>query len=265
MFGPTPKYERVEAYIRPDDRLISIAGPCSIESREQIDAVIPVLIRNGVRFMRGGVFRAGTYPPDNFGLIDEELIEYFSLRANDSGMECVLEVLDYSEPVFNVYADLADVLQIGARQMQNYTLLKKVAEVGKPVFLKRNMGATLNEWLGAAEYLLKYGCNDLTLIERGSSTFHQHVRWDLSISMIPSAKAITDIPVVVDASHGTGRRELVAPMTLAGIAAGADGFLVEVHPEPDMSLSDAQQALGFAEFTALVDDVKKMRRIYKDD
>ena len=139
-----------------------------------------------------------------------------------------MECLDYSPTSLHIFDKYADCLQIGARQMQNYTLLKKVAELGKQTFLKRSTGSTLDEWLGAAEYLLKFGAGcEPVLIERGSSGFANHVRWDLSISIIPSVKLITKIPVIVDASHGTGNKDLVSAMTLAGVAAGADGFLCE--------------------------------------
>jgi 3-deoxy-7-phosphoheptulonate synthase len=150
--------------------------------------------------------------------------------------------------------------------MQNYTLLRKVASLGKPVFLKRNPGSTLDEWLGSAEHILtaqaEAGVNaEVYLIERGSSTNLNHVRWDLSISMIPAIKEITQLPVIVDGSHGTGRNDLVFPMTMAGVAAGAAGCLVEVHPNPRQSLSDADQAIGFKEYEYLMKKVNEIKGV----
>lgn len=145
--------------------------------------------------------------------------------------------------------------------MQNYSLIRKLAKLGKPIFLKRSPGATIDEWLGAAEHILTEGNGRPILIERGSATNANHVRWDLSISMIPAVKALTQIPIVVDAAHGTGRRDLVEPMTLAGVAAGADGCLVEVHPTPEKSLSDADQAITPDAFDSLMTKVKKIRGV----
>lgn len=255
-WGPDPKYPLVREYKRLfDHKLITVAGPCSVESSDQIQSIANVLGKCGIRYLRGGVFRAGTYPGNNFGLVNEGLIRSFSDAAKLNSMDCVIEVLDYREPTFGIVLKYADVIQIGARHMQDYSLLHYVGQTGKPVFLKRNMGSTLDEFLGAAEHLLASGTKELVLIERGSSTFHNHVRWDLSISMIPAVKSITNIPIIVDASHGTGRRDFVKPMTMAGIAAGADGFLIETHADPKNSLSDADQAYPIYQFLPLVRSV----------
>lgn len=260
IWGPEPKYSLVEKYqrIKPNE-LITVAGPCSIEDEDQIIVTAAFLGSFGIKFMRGGIYRAGTYPGDNFGFIYKALIRSFKNHANNNNMGCVLEVLDYSPAGFDIYKKYADVFQIGARQMQNYKMLQIVAKDGRPVFLKRNMGSNLHEFLGAAEYLLKNGTKDLTLIERGSSTFMDHVRWDLSISIIPVLHKITNIPIIVDASHGTGRSDLVAPMTYAGIAAGADGYLIEVHPSPELSISDRDQALSFKEFEEINRNINKLK------
>jgi 3-deoxy-7-phosphoheptulonate synthase len=236
-----------------------IAGPCSVESVEQIERVAEFLVGHGVTHLRGGLFRAGTYPGKNFGLVDPTLIRAFAKAARSRGFKPVIEVLDYTDRALDRVAPYADVFQVGCRQMQNYTLLRKLGRYRKPVFLKRHPGATIDEWLGAAEHLLVGGVEELALIERGSSTQATHVRWDLSISMIPAVKALTQIPVICDASHGTGRRDLVAPMARAGVAAGADGILVEVHPKPEKSLSDADQALPLLEFTSLMEQVAAIR------
>jgi 3-deoxy-7-phosphoheptulonate synthase len=174
-------------------------------------------------------------------------------------MFCVIEVLDYTEESLDMVSFYADCFQVGARQMQNYSLLKKLGKSKKTVFLKRNPGATLDEWLGSAEHLLSAGECYPVLIERGSATNANHVRWDLSISMIPAVKAISDIPIIVDGSHGTGRRDLVTPMSLAGVAAGADGMLVEVHTDPENSLSVKEQAIDPVTYQNLITKVRSLR------
>lgn len=260
-WGPTPKYDRAREYVRLKGGLIAIAGPCSVESKEQIELIAESVARSGATHLRGGLFRAGTYPGDNFGPVSTDLFEAFARAGRSRGLKTIIEVLDYSPTQIQFVSDYADCFQIGCRQMQNYTLLKKVAEYGKQTFLKRHPGTTLDEWLGAAEYLLK-ACPicEPVLIERGSVSHVNHVRWDLSISMIPAIKALTNIPIVVDASHGTGRRDLVEPMTLAGIAAGADGCLVEVHDQPAQSLSDADQAINPAAYDRIMKRVHSVRR-----
>lgn len=258
-WGPSPSFPLVQKYTRKTNDFVIIAGPCSVESAEQINMVAGFVAKNGATHLRGGVFRAGTYPGKNFGWVDERLIETYHCAAKVNGLKNIIEVLDYRD--INFISKYADCFQIGCRQMQNYTLLKEVGSAGKPVFLKRNPGATMNEWLGSAEYILKAGCEDLYLIERGSSSHLNHVRWDLSISIIPAIKQITNIPVIVDGSHGTGRRDLVAPMTLAGIAAGASGVLLETHPEPFKSLSDADQAISFSDFMLLSKKITSLRGV----
>lgn len=259
IWGPTPNYPFVEAY-KNNDAFYSIAGPCSVESEEQVNKVASEIGKCGIKYMRGGIFRAGTYPGDFFGFIDEELIDCFSSVAHDHLLGVVLEVLDSTDDGLEIYQRYADVLQIGARQMQNYNLLKIVAGLEKPVFLKRNMGANMNEWLGAAEYLLKNGAEEVALIERGSSTFMNHVRWDLSISIIPAIKKITQMPVIIDASHGTGRRDLVEPMLYAGIAAGAQGFLLETHPNPEKSISDSDQAVPLEDVPTIFANIIQLKQ-----
>lgn len=262
-WGPKPNYPLVQEYRPPkDQKFILIAGPCSVESAEQIEEVARYVSARGATHLRGGVFRAGTYPGDNFGLVDEKLLEAYANAAKKNGLKNIIEVLDYSPGALEIVNRYADCLQIGCRQMQNYSLLRKVAAYGKQTFLKRHPGATIDEWLGAAEHLLRGGsfC-DPVLIERGSSSHSNHVRWDLSISMIPAVQQLTQIPILVDGSHGTGRRDLVSAMTLAGVAAGADGCLIETHPNPSQSLSDADQALGLEEFSALVTKINLVRDV----
>lgn len=265
-FGPTVKYPRVEKYVPPADSdgdLISVAGPCSVETPEQIHEIAQFLSQFGVKYLRGGVFRAGTYPGNHFGWVGEPLMAEFSRAARENGMKTIIEVLDYHPETMRIIAKYADAYQVGARQMQNYTLLRILGASKRTVFLKRHPGSTLDEWLGAAEHLLTGGNCDPVLIERGSASHLNHVRWDLSISMIPAVQHITRIPIIVDASHGTGRRDLVVPMTLAGIAAGANGFLVETHTDPEKSISDAQQALPLSDFTDLFSKICLVRAARK--
>lgn len=258
-WGPVPSYPLVESYESKSKPFVVIAGPCSVENSEMIHVMAEKVSKLGATHLRGGVFRAGTYPGASFGYRDEALLNSYHVAAKLNGLENIIEVLDYSEGAVDFVARYCTAFQVGARQMQNYTLLRLLGAYGKPVFLKRHPGATLDEWLGAAEHLLTGGVTEIYLIERGSSTNANHVRWDLSLSMIPAIKALSKIPVIVDASHGTGRRDLVSPMTLAGVAAGAGGVLVEVHESPDKSLSDPDQAITPNEFQELMNKVKLVK------
>jgi 3-deoxy-7-phosphoheptulonate synthase len=261
VFGPTPKYPKVLAYPKGSDELITLAGPCSIESAEQVDKVIAELKKCPPTYMRGGVFRAGTYPSDNFGL-KVDLLEMWSRKAKSAGLKIIVECLDVRQlATINLYAD---AIQIGARAMQNYALLIEVAKLDKPVFLKRHHGATIDEVLGACEYLCRGVCRP-HIIERGSVSYLNHVRWELSVSMIAAIKRITNVPVLVDASHGTGRADLVQSLTLGGIAAGADGFLLEVHPDPVNSMSDSEQALPLEKYQEINIKATQIKEMLNDN
>ena len=259
-WGPTPKYPKVVDYIPPDFNFICIAGPCSVESEDQIKRLAEFVAKQGATHLRGGVFRAGTYPGENFGLVGDDLIEAFAHAGRSNGLKTIIEVLDYRPEAMHRIAPFADCYQVGARQMQNYTLLRELGATEKQIFLKRNPGATIDEWLGAAEHLLTGGPCQPVLIERGSGTNSGHVRWDLSISMIPAVGAISKIPVVCDPSHVTCRRYLVEPLALAGVAAGAAGLLIEVHPIPEESFSDADQAITPTDFKNLMRKVRRIRK-----
>ena len=262
VWGPIPNYPNVLNYANEEKAtdLIIIAGPCSIESEEQLDKIARSLIKARITFIRGGVFRAGTYPPKEFGF-NANLLKIFYRISKSHGLKNIVEVINLKDVE---YIDrYADAFQVGARHMQDYALLDLLSQSSKPVTLKRNMGSTLDEFLGAAEYLARGRCKPI-LIERGSSTYMNHVRWDLSISLIAAVKKMTSIPIIVDASHGTGRRDIVKPMTLAGISAGADGFLCEVHYDPDNSLSDSEQAYPLENFCDLCENSRSIKRfIYK--
>lgn len=261
VWGPTPNYPLVRAYEPPKNKFIVIAGSCSVEGVEQIHQISDFVGRYGATHLRGGVFRAGTYPGKSFGLVDQDLIKHYFGAAKFAKLDNIIEVLDYTQEALDRVAPLCDCFQIGARQMQNYTLLRTLGAYDKPIFLKRHPGSTLDEWLGAAEHLLAGGAKEIYLIERGSSTHMNHVRHDLSLSLIGAVKALTKIPVIVDASHGTGRADLVESMTLAGVAAGAGGVLIEVHAEPAKSMSDADQALDPETFKKLMKKIKQIREV----
>jgi 3-deoxy-7-phosphoheptulonate synthase len=257
QWGPVPKIDRVKEYVNPLKKFTIIAGPCSVENETQIWSVAKI-VSKFANHLRGGVFRAGTYPGQNFGWVSRELLTSYRKASKHYKIRNIIEVLDYRDLDF--LHDFADCYQVGCRQMQNYTLLRLLGQTNKAVFLKRHPGATIDEFLGAAEHLLAGGVRELYLIERGSATNATHCRWDLSVSMIPAVKSMTNIPIIVDASHGTGRRDLVGPMTLAGVAAGADGLLVETHPDPKNSLSDHDQAISFKQFEDLMFRVEYLRK-----
>lgn len=259
-WGPAPKYPKVKSYLRPCQEFIVIAGPCSVENPEQIKTIAKIVAADGATHLRGGLYRAGTYPGENFGLVGRELLQAFRDAASENGLRSIIEVLDVR--ILPEILPYADCLQVGCRQMQNYSLLRAVGATGKQVFLKRHPGSTIDEWLGSAEHLLTGGVCEPVLIERGSSTHMNHVRWDLSISAIAAVQELTDIPVICDASHGTGRRDLVKPMALAGVAAGADGLLLEVHTDPEKSLSDADQAIHPKAFKDIMNSVHTIREAF---
>lgn len=263
IWGPSPNYPLVKSYKNNNKDFVIISGPCSVESEDQIERMAKIVKARGATHLRGGVFRAGTYPGENFGWVDESIIKSFRQAAKKYGLKNIIEVLDYSDSSFDLIAENCDVFQIGARSQQNYSLLRKIGKYNKPVFLKRNMGSTIDELLGSAEHLLCGGVKELYLIERGGASIHNHVRWDLSISIIPAIKSICEIPVIIDASHGTGRSDLVEPMTLAGVAAGASGMLVEVHEDPLSSLSDKEQAITPDAFSEIMHKVQKLREALK--
>jgi 3-deoxy-7-phosphoheptulonate synthase len=233
--------------------LVVMAGPCSVESREQILEAAHAVKAAGATFLRGGAFKPRTSPYEFQGLAEEGL-GLLSLAREQTGLKIVTEVMDVE--TLPMVAEHADVLQIGARNMQNFSLLKQLGAVRKPVLLKRGPSATLKEWLMAAEYILSRGNYQVALCERGIRTFETMTRNTLDLNAVPVLKALTHLPVLVDPSHGIGLRAHVAAMARAGVAAGADGLIVEVHPRPDKALSDGQQSLTPAEFEGLMGQVR---------
>jgi 3-deoxy-7-phosphoheptulonate synthase len=232
-----------------DDQVVIMAGPCSVESREQLFAVAETVSRSGAKFLRGGAFKPRSSPYSFQGL-GEEALKLLREAANKFGMLVVTEVMEISQiPIMLPYVDL---LQVGARNMQNFNLLRELGKVRKPVLLKRGIAATIEELLLSAEYLLAGGNYDVILCERGIRTFETYTRNTLDISAIPIVKKLSHLPILADPSHGTGRRDKVAPMGRAAIAAGADGLLIEVHNCPDKALSDGAQSLYPEQFAELM-------------
>jgi 3-deoxy-7-phosphoheptulonate synthase len=232
--------------------LAIIAGPCAIESREQAFAAAERVRRAGARLFRGGAFKPRTSPYSFQGL-GKEGLEILAEVRREFGLLIVTETIDPEN--CDLVEEYADVLQVGARNMQNFSLLKRVGRSSRPVLLKRGMSATLEEFLMAAEYILSEGNYNVILCERGVRTFADHTRNTLDLSLIPAVKRLSHLPIIVDPSHGTGKRDKVTPLARAAIAVGADGLIVEVHPEPDRALSDGFQSLFPDEFDALMEQV----------
>ncbi len=232
--------------------LAIIAGPCAVESREQAFAAAKSVRSAGARLFRAGAFKPRTSPYAFQGL-GKEGLEILAEVRRQFGLMIVTETIDPEN--CDLVEEYADVLQVGARNMQNFSLLKRVGRASKPVLLKRGMSATLEEYLMAAEYILSEGNYNVILCERGVRTFADHSRNTLDLSVIPAAKRLSHLPIIVDPSHGTGRRDRVTPLARAAVAVGADGLMVEVHPQPDRALSDGYQSLDPQQFAALMDEV----------
>lgn len=240
------------------DELAIIAGPCAIESRNQAFAVAEIVRRSGARFFRGGAFKPRTSPYAFQGLGEEGLRILAEIREA-YGLKIVTEALD--ESGVDLVERYADVIQIGARSMQNFTLLRRVGRSSLPVLLKRGLSATLDEWLLAAEYIMAEGNYQVVLCERGIRTFAQHTRNTLDLAAIPAVRRISHLPVIVDPSHGTGKNFMVTPLARAGVAVGADGLIVEVHDQPDQALSDGAQALTLQQYEQLVSEVRAIHEV----
>jgi len=234
-----------------------MAGPCSVESAEQVLAAARPVKAAGATFLRGGAFKPRTSPYSFQGL-GEEGLGYLASARESTGLPIITEVLDPRD--LDLVARHADILQIGARNMQNFKLLTEVGKLNKPVLLKRGMSATVEEFLLSAEYIAVEGNRKIILCERGIRTFETGTRNTLDLSAVPLLKQLCHLPVFVDPSHGTGRWDLVAPMALAGIAAGADGLLIEVHPHPEVALSDGPQSLRPEKFRRLMEDLGKLAK-----
>ena len=247
---------KVKNIVFGGDVPVIIAGPCSVESREQIIETAIALKEIGVDVLRGGAFKPRTSPYSFQGL-GKEALEYLKEASEITGLPIVTELMDAAD--IGLVCEYADIIQIGSRNMHNYSLLKAVGKIDKPVLLKRGMSATIDEWILAAEYVAHNGNENIILCERGIRTFDTYTRNTLDLAAVPIMMKETGLPVIVDPSHGTGIRELIKPMSLAAIAAGAAGIMVEVHKTPDMAFSDGEQSLNFDEYKKLYDQIKKAR------
>jgi 3-deoxy-7-phosphoheptulonate synthase len=232
-----------------------IAGPCSIESREQAFTIAERVAKSGARFFRGGAYKPRTSPYAFQGL-GEEALKIMAEIRDQFGLRIVTEAIDHES--LDLVAEYADVIQIGARNMQNFSLLKKAGRMRKPVLLKRGMAATLEEFLMAAEYLLSEGNYDVILCERGVRTFADHTRNTLDLSIVPAVQKASHLPIIVDPSHGTGKRDKVLPLARAAVAVGADGLIVEVHHDPDRALSDGMQSVFPDQFDELMAEIRSI-------
>lgn len=269
----TSPYKLVSRVFKPDDTIVEvngvkfggtnvgmIAGPCSVETLEQVDETARKLSECGVKILRGGAFKPRTSPYAFQGL-GEEGLKILRKVADKYKMAVTSEIMEVAH--IPMFLDYVDILQVGARNMQNFNLLKKLGEIQKPVLLKRGLSATIEEWLMSAEYIMSGGNREVILCERGIRTFEQITRNTLDISAIPVVQKISHLPVIVDPSHATGLRDKVAPMSKASIAAGADGLIIEVHNNPDCALCDGAQSLYPEEFAKLYEDLKALAKVVK--
>ena len=268
----TKPYKLITLDLRPDRTIVDlgdgakigdgslsiIAGPCAIENSKQAFAIADVVQRSGAKFFRGGAFKPRTSPYAFSGLGEAALKILADIRK-EFGLKVVSEALD--EANVDLVEKYADMIQIGARNMQNFTLLRRVGRSKLPVLLKRGMAATLEEWLLAAEYVMAEGNYNIVLCERGVRTFAQHTRNTLDLAAVPAVRKISHLPVIVDAAHGTGRSYMVTPLARAGIAVGADGLMIEVHGRPDEALSDGAQSLRFDEYEQMVREVRQIHDV----
>lgn len=264
----TKPYKLASREMHPDDTIVEtdqttigpgnftiIAGPCSVESEAMILQVAEFLKSRGLHLLRAGAFKPRS-SPYSFQGMEFEGLAILEKARRETGVGIVTEIMDGAH--LEAIEQAADILQIGTRNMQNFSLLKRVATSKRPVLLKRGMSATLEEWLMAAEYIMAGGNYQVALCERGVRTFSDHSRNTLDLSVVPPAKALSHLPIVVDPSHGTGKRDYVPPMALAALAAGADGIMVEIHPTPDKAFSDGAQSLDFEQFDALLESLRRL-------
>jgi 3-deoxy-7-phosphoheptulonate synthase len=254
----------VSREVKPDNTIVKVrgtpvggeqlalcAGPCSVESREQILASARAVKSAGAQLLRGGAYKPRTSPYAFQGL-GEEGLRYLAEARDETGLGIVTEAIDVE--TFDLVERYTDCIQIGARNMQNFSLLRRAGRARKPVLLKRGMSSTLDEFLMAAEYILSEGNYEVILCERGVRTFADHTRNTLDLSVVPAVQKLSHLPIIVDPSHGTGKRDKVHPMALAAVAAGASGLIIEVHPNPDRALSDGYQSLFPDQFQELAEE-----------
>ncbi|MBN1665014.1 MAG: 3-deoxy-7-phosphoheptulonate synthase [Deltaproteobacteria bacterium] len=255
-FHPRPTIIKVGSIeIGEGKKPVVIAGPCAVESEEQIIRTALHVKKMGANLLRGGAFKPRT-GPHTFQGLKKEGLKLLALAKEMSGLPIVTEII--SQQNVNLVEQYADILQVGARNMQNFELLKELGHIRKPVILKRGMSATIEEFLAAAEYIYSEGNHAVILCERGIRTFETTTRNSLDLSVVPIIKELSHLPIIVDPSHATGKRTLVPPMAKAALVAGAHGIMVEVHPEPDKALSDGAQSLTFGEFEKMMGEIGRI-------
>ncbi len=268
----TEKYKLVSRDFHKEDSVIDVngtkiggthfavmAGPCSVESRQQLLEAAKAVKACGATFLRGGAFKPRTSPYDFQGLGIEGLQMMRSVADEVGGLNVVTEIVNIND--LDTICQYADMLQVGARNMQNFQLLKEIGHTKKPVLLKRGLCATISEWLNAAEYIASGGNYNIVLCERGIRTYETFTRNTLDLSAVAAVKELSHLPIIVDPSHGTGRWQMVRPMARAAVAAGADGLMIEVHPNPEVALSDGDQSLTPKNFKIVMDEVKQLAAI----
>ncbi|WP_298432926.1 3-deoxy-7-phosphoheptulonate synthase [Geobacter sp.] len=255
-FHPRPTVVKVCGIpVGEGKRPVVVAGPCAVESEEQILRTARAVKKSGADMLRGGAFKPRT-GPHTFQGLREEGLKLLAMAREETGLPIVTEVM--SPDTVGLVAGYADLLQVGARNMQNFELLKELGRIRKPVLLKRGMSATIEEFLAAAEYILAEGNHQVILCERGIRTFETATRNTLDLAVVPLIRELSHLPVMIDPSHATGKRSLVSPMAKASLVAGAHGVLVEVHPEPDKALSDGPQSLTLPGFEALMEELRRL-------
>lgn len=260
-FHPAPSVIDVAGVRIGDGTPVVMAGPCAVESRAQLLETADIIAAGGAQFIRGGAYKPRTSPYSFQGL-EEEGLKYLAEAREKTSLRVVTEVT-VVEAVDTVAA-YADLLQIGARNMQNFGLLKAVGRAGKPVMLKRGLASTIDEWLNAAEYIMNEGNPNVILCERGIRTYETYTRNTFDISAVPAVKHLSHLPIIADPSHGTGKWRMIKPMSLASVAAGADGLIIEVHPNPAKALSDGPQSLTPENYRDLMESVQKLSAFMKE-
>ena len=267
----TEKYKLVSRDFHPEDTVVDaggvkiggsevvvMAGPCAVESLEQLREAASAVKACGAKFLRGGAFKPRTSPYDFQGL-GEEGLKLLRKVADEFDLRVVTEIVDKDD--IQLFCQYADILQVGARNMQNFQMLKALGKCSKPILLKRGLSATISEWLNAAEYIMSGGNEQVIFCERGIRTYETFTRNTLDLSAVAAVKELSHLPIVVDPSHGTGRWKMVAPMARAALAAGADGLIIEVHPHPEKALSDGDQSLTPADFKSLMESLSGIAKV----
>ncbi|MCI7260469.1 MAG: 3-deoxy-7-phosphoheptulonate synthase [Selenomonadales bacterium] len=267
----TEKYKLVSRHFHPENTVVDVAGvkiggkkiavmagPCSVESIDQLREAARAVKAGGAEFLRGGAFKPRTSPYDFQGLAEDGL-KMLRQVADEEGLKVVTEIVDKDD--IELVGEYADLYQVGARNMQNFQLLKALGKAVKPVMLKRGLSATISEWLNAAEYIMAGGNENVILCERGIRTYETFTRNTLDLSAVAAVKELSHLPIIVDPSHGTGRWEMVRPMARAAVAAGCDGLIIEVHPHPEVALSDGDQSLTPKKFNSVMNELGKIVRV----